>query len=335
MTETELEVEQWIPINEIQVPEERITSVHTPEILEEIYQSLEEQGQRDPIKCREVGGVLLLTDGLHRLMWARKQGLDKIRGVIAPGSMSDVLLDNWIFNRHRGQSDPVGEGLVLKTLMEEDGLSLRQAAEKCGTNKSTASRLVKIQSLDPYTLQHIRNGKLSVGSAFHITQLEAGPERDQVVEDAIKWGYTVQQTKDRVAFLLNPSHTPEPMEHSFQPTGEPEFIYPECFICDTELKHAEKIVRLCVGCFDVLEAKKILIPAPPIQEPPPEPIPFSHGHMQPPPPPVPPRPTQNIPQAPIPPNQDMAGCPHSYVVILNNGWAVCRDCGLRMGQVQQ
>lgn len=356
MTETELEQEEWIPLDEIQVPDERITSVHSPEILEEIYGSLDDIGQKDPVKCRVVDGVTILTDGLHRVMWARKKGLKKIRGVKIPGSMGDVLLDNWVFNRHRGKSDPVGEGLVLKTLMEEQGLTLREAADKCKTNKSTASRLVRIQSLDPYTLQHIRNGKLAVGAAFHLTQLEAGEERLQVVEDAIKWNYTIQQTKDRVAFLLNPQHIPAPLEHKFEPSGEPDIIYPLCFICDTELRHAEKITRLCVACFGVLEDQKRAIPAEPVSqviaehlppstapaqvpspsppEPIPEPIQQPTTLSQPPQNPVPQPIIHNPDQTPNTSGRDQTPCPHPYVMFTTAGLGICRVCGANLGLLQ-
>lgn len=311
MTEEILGTEEWVDIADLFIPEERITSVHEPEMIEEIFRSLDELGQKDAIKVRLVDGKKIITDGLHRYQWAKERGHVQLKALVQVGTMSDVLLDNLVFNRQRGRSDPVGEGLVVKTLMEDENISLSEAARRCSISKGWASKIVKVQELDPYTLSLIRVGKLAVMSGFHITQIKDLTKRKQVVEDAIQWKYSIERTKQAVIQALNPDHEPEPGEYHFAEDGEPQYTYPLCYLCGTELKHAEKIERFCVECFGDLEGAKRHLVQKEKQHPPPPPESDSYYRVD--------EPPQH--------------CSHSHTIILNTGLVVCRYCHKVMGQV--
>ncbi len=308
MTEsTELQV-QMIEIDKIGIPEERIRSVLEEETMIELENSIKDVGILQPVQCLEVDGSIILLDGYHRLLVSKKLGKLKVPAIVRPGKPSEILIHNFIMNRQRGKSDPVGEGLVLKSLIDEHNLTQQEAADKCGISKGWASKLLKIQRLDPYVLNHIREGKLSVASAFHIAQLDDIQERRQLAEDAISWNYSEQQTKERVKILINPDVPLEEQQFDYSPSGRPEIIYPRCWSCEDELKTAEKILRFCIPCYDNLNAAKMDHSHPPPQEPPPQ------------------EPPQFTPQQPQYQQPAYNQCQHLRVVRTQQNEIICLDC---------
>jgi len=304
MTISPSDVVTSLKIEEIGIPEERVFSVLEPETIDEMKTSIEDVGILQPLQVLDVDGQLILLDGYHRLVAAKELGKLEVPCIVRKGSMDEVLIHNIILNRQRGKSDPVGEGLVLKTLVEEHGLTVTEAAKKCHMTKGWASKLLKLQTLDEYTLGLVRQGKLFVTSAFFIADLPDLEDRKQLVQDAITWGYSVERTKAAVIQRLNPDREPEPGKYIFAEDGKPEYVYPVCFLCGDELKHAEKIERFCVNCYeDLLGARKHL----------------AQKEAEQPPPPPPPAPQ---PQAPSP----QTGCQHRKVVTMITGDVVCLDC---------
>lgn len=304
---------EMLEIDKILVPEERIRSVLEQETLDELEASIDELGVLQPIQCLLVDGQTILLDGYHRLLASKKLGKLKVPGIVRPGNWSEVLIHNFVMNRVRGKSDPVGEGLVLKTLIEEHGLTQQEAATKCGISKGWASKLLRIQKLDSFCLGQIREGKLTVASAFHIAALEDHTQRRQVAEDAINWNYSEQQTKDRVKLLLTPDYPEEELSHTFDTAGMPEPVFPRCHICEAELKTAEKILRLCIGCYDTLEDSRLAVPSP---EPEPVPPPQQHYHQP-------------------PPQQQYYPCQHGRVIRTVNNELICLECNTVLGMVRQ
>jgi len=311
MTISSSDVVTSLKIEEIGIPEERVRSVLEPETVEEMETSIADVGILQPIQVLDVEGQLILLDGYHRLVAAEKLGMLEVPCLVRKGSMDEVLIHNIIMNRQRGKSDPVGEGLVLKTLVEEHGLTVTEAAKKCHITKGWASKLLKLQTLDEYTLGLVRQGKLFVTSAFFIADLPDLEDRKQIVQDAITWGYSVERTKDAVIQKLTPDYEPKPGEYHIAEDGEPQYVCPLCFLCGDELKHAEKIERFCVKCYEDLRgAKKRLA---------------EREAEQPPPPPPP-------PQYEPPPPQYVQ-CGHTHALITDTGVVVCKQCNAVLGHV--
>ncbi len=308
-----LEKVEMVKVAEIGIPDERITSVHTPELIEEIWASLDQDGQNDTINLVRVEGQLILTDGLHRIKWAIDRGVEELRAQIKEGTMSTVLIDNFVQNKKKGASDPIGEGIVLRELMKEEDLSLGEACRRLTVSKQWGSSILKVLTLEPYILNLVREKKLFGKAAFHIAQLDDVAERRKVAEQSVYYKYSVQQTRDRVKTLMEVDYAPEPGEHEFSPSGEAQVVYPRCELCEDELKHEYRIINLCMRDYDDVKAAFATLTAPPPPEPPPP-----HPQYQ----------------SPIAPPEQMA-CPHAYMIRLDNGYAACRDCGLILGQIMR
>jgi len=306
-----LEKVEMVKVAEIMIPEERITSVHTPELIEEIFASLDQDGQNDTINVVRVNDQLILTDGLHRIKWAVSRDVKELRAQIKEGNMSTVLVDNFIQNKKKGGSDPIGEGIVLRELMKEESLSLGEGCKRLTVSKQWGSSILKVLQLEDYILNLIREKKLFVKAAFHISQLDNVALQREVAEHSVYYKYTVQQTRDRVATLMQEDFTPEPGQHEFTPQGEPQMVFPLCELCGGELKHEYRIINLCYKDYDDVKAAFATLDAPPPPAPAPPPMVY---------------------QPPIAPPAQMA-CTHTHMISTDTGYVACRDCSLILGQL--
>ena len=70
-----------IPIEKIYVPVKRKNDVK-PEVVEEIAESMIEEGQRDPISVRDDGKRYVLVSGLQRLEACKALGEETILAVV-------------------------------------------------------------------------------------------------------------------------------------------------------------------------------------------------------------------------------------------------------------
>lgn len=245
---------QHILIDKIRVPDERITSV-TPEVIwRELKDSIKEKGILQPLQLIKIGKELILVDGLHRIMAAQQLDMSTVPCIVRSGTEETLLVENLIVNRQRGKSDPVGEGMILRALTREHGMTLGEACRAVTISNSWGKKLYNIVALPPKILEFVRDGSLTVGSAEHILALDDPLVQSEVTTDCIKWGYTVEQTKSRVLELLNPDHNKPAGGYEFTEAGQPQRILPSCFSCGKDINDRLKFAHFHIECFEELEA---------------------------------------------------------------------------------
>lgn len=244
---------QYLEIDKILIPEERVTSVVDDSIMAELEESIKERGILQPLYVMEVDGKYILVDGLHRLLVAKKLKLQKVPVLIKRGSEKDLLIENLIINRQRGTSDPIGEALVIDTLVREHKMSLYAAAKACNISESTARKYLALLTLPSEVKEMVRRKQLGVECAYWIAKLQDDKLKIEVARDAIQYGYTAQMCRARVLQLLRPDLEPEEVGYTFTPQGEPQRILPKCFLCGREIQGDPQYIWLDRECMSLLE----------------------------------------------------------------------------------
>lgn len=257
MEETRSEPEEqkivYVEVDRIAVPRERVTSVWDPELEEEFLESIRTKGILKPLDLMEVDGNLWLVDGLHRLVAAEKLNLKKVPAIIRKGSIEDLLITNIIVNRQRGKSNPAQEAECLAFLVHKRGFPLENAAKQLGLSLSWAKKLLRIAELPEEVKDYIKQGKIPITGAFHLTNLPSATEQISVARDAALYGYNAYQIKARVAQILNPDTEPEPGQYTFTANGKPHKIPIRCEFCGKELPETGRHYRwLCAECEELL-----------------------------------------------------------------------------------
>ena len=193
---------QTVKLKDIKVPDIRVTSQWGADLEAEAERSMESKGILDPVQLRRVAGELVLVDGFHRLLFARKKELKTVTAIIREGNDSDVLIDNLITARQRGTSDPVQEGEVMKALNEDQGMSWDEVGRLSGLSKNYAKTLTNLVDLPDTVRALVSDGKLSVRGAVTIRRLKDVDLMVQVALDATNWDYTIDQIRERVREIL-------------------------------------------------------------------------------------------------------------------------------------
>jgi ParB/RepB/Spo0J family partition protein len=240
-----------VPIADVNVPKERVTSVWDPAIAEEFLESVRAKGILEPVTLMRIDGQLWLIDGLHRLEAAEHLKMESIPAYVIEGSLEELLIQNIIRNRQRGKSNPAQEAEVLALLVEKKGFPLEMAAKQMGMSETWARRLLKISTLPDQVKDQLKHGKIPVTGAFYIADLPRPEDQVAVAHDAEFYAYNAEQIKVRVGQLLNPDVEPEPGGITFTPEGKPARIPLTCHFCGAILNASDSYVWTCAECLSL------------------------------------------------------------------------------------
>jgi ParB family chromosome partitioning protein len=234
-----------VEVDLIKVPELRVTSSVDDHIMEELRESIKNEGILQPLQVIRIGEELIVEDGLHRLVVAKELGMEKVPCIIHEGTERDLMVRNLVLNRQRGKSNPVHEAQVISHLLNTEKLTLEEVSALCNLSPSWVSRLHKISYLPPQVLSLVEEGVLAISSADHLTKLQDPQLQIQTARDAVSWKYTEEQVKVRVQELLQVRPEPKPGEIVFDPSGKPTIIPLVCYLCHIEVTRGDGYIWIC------------------------------------------------------------------------------------------
>lgn len=241
-----------IDISKIGMPEIRVTSTFSPEQTVELIESLKSEGQKDPVKLLWIDNSLVLADGLNRILGLKSLGVDSVKALIVTGSIRDAQIANIITARHRGKENPAQTAEVIADLVDKEHMPESEVISRLGLTKSTFRRLLAIARLPDEVKDHIKYGRLGVGSAYHISQIGNAAAQIDLATKGVTYGYTEDVYKAAVTQILNPDDGPKQQAYVFEPTGQ--FNRPEihCMSCDGVLTDRIFPINCCANCFEQL-----------------------------------------------------------------------------------
>lgn len=239
-----------VPIEEIMVPETRVTAVYDEELQQLLKETMATMGMVTPIVVVQTPEGYRLVDGLHRLQEKMAAGDATVDAVVYEGEEKDSLLMNLVLNRTRGKTKASEMVKVIGALYEEYGLDSDAIREKTGLSRDYIERVIKISRARPSVLELLDQEIIGVGAAFEISRLPAPEQQDQLCAQTQIWRYTVQELKELVdetqRIMEQASGAPPPPKP--QPTPK--------YHCEGCQKEAEakylRPVMLCPDCFGVL-----------------------------------------------------------------------------------
>lgn len=238
-----------IPIDLIGVPSLRVTSTFDEDQTAELIESLKTEGQRDPVKCVWFEGKIILSDGFNRIAGLAALDVKVVKALIRPGKPSDCQIENIITARHRGKENPAQTAEVIKDLIENEHLDKHEVKARLGLSDGAFRTLYAISGLPQEVKDLIKYGKLGVGAAFHIAQLSEVMQQITLANQAVNWGYTVDQVKAAVIQLLNPDFDKAKSPVVFDPDGKPNIVFPKCTGCAVELQAIIYPLNCCADCY--------------------------------------------------------------------------------------
>lgn len=175
--------------------------VFDPTALQELAESIRQNGILQPLTVRKTADGLELVAGERRLRAARLAGLREVPCIIltVDEERSGVLA--LVENLQRRDLDYLEEAEGLARLMERCGLSQEQAAMKIGKSQSAVANKLRLLKHPPQVLEALRRTGLTERHARALLRLPE-EQRLETVELIAKRGWTVAQTEQYIEACL-------------------------------------------------------------------------------------------------------------------------------------
>lgn len=207
-----------------------------PESLQELSDSIKEQGILQPLIVRERDGHLELIAGERRWRAAQMVGLAEVPVILREADDRAVLELALIENLQRENLNPVDEAQGYSQLIEQFHLTQEEAATKVGRSRAVVANALRLLKLAPEIQGYLRDGRLSVGHAKVILGLGSEAQQTLAAQKILRDGLNVRQTEVLVAHLQ--ARQTESLTKTGAPPAAPK---------DTHVTHLEDQLRERLG----------------------------------------------------------------------------------------
>ena len=134
------------------------------EALEELAESIKENGLLQPILVREYGeGRYQIIAGERRFRASKIAGLEEIPAIILDRDDKKAAEIALIENIQRENLNPIEEAMAFKALADEYGLTQEELAERVGKSRSAIANSTRLLDLPEEVLEMVANGDISAG----------------------------------------------------------------------------------------------------------------------------------------------------------------------------
>lgn len=208
------------PIGDIKPNRYQPRTEFTPEELENLKESISEQGVIQPLLVRSLEDCYELIAGERRLRAARETSLTHVPVFIKDLTNEQLLEVSIIENVQRQDLNPLEEAEAYYRLITEFHYTQETVSKKIGKNRSTIANFLRLRSLPEPVKQSLLAGDISTGHARAI--LGAGEEKQQieVLKAVMSKNLSVRQTEKLINSLK--AKPGEPAEKN--PTAEELFL---------------------------------------------------------------------------------------------------------------
>lgn len=150
--------------------------------LQQLADSIADRGQLSPIRVRWSAdkSQWLIVSGERRWRAAKLAGLSSVNChfVDGVGDSTSVLEEQLIENIQRQDLDPLEEARAFRSLIDANGWTGKQLAERLRVHPSRVSRLLSLLTLPDAIIVDVEAGRISSRTAYEISR-EKDPERQQ------------------------------------------------------------------------------------------------------------------------------------------------------------
>lgn len=194
-------------------------STFSPEALQELAQSIRENGIIQPLVVRRAGEGYQLVAGERRLRAARLAGLHEVPVVVQEFADDRLMEITLIENIQREDLNPIEVAHAFERLHREFRLSHEQIAQRTGKDRSTVTNMLRLLRLPLEVQQLLAEQRLSMGHARALLGLESAQQQVALAQKAADGAMSVRQVERTVQKLL--TAPPEPPAEAPAPEHDP------------------------------------------------------------------------------------------------------------------
>jgi ParB family transcriptional regulator, chromosome partitioning protein len=170
------------------------------EALDELKNSIREQGIIQPITVRKVAGEMYeLISGERRVRASTEIGLSTIPAyIIEVHSDQEMLELALVENLQREHLNPIEIAISYQRLMSDIGLSAEDIAKKVSKDRTTVVNFLRLLKLPPKIQSSLRKGEITTGHARSLLGISDEAAQLQIFERVIKKDLSVRQVEKLV-----------------------------------------------------------------------------------------------------------------------------------------
>lgn len=167
--------------------------------LQELKQSIIENGIIQPITVRRVEGGFELVSGERRVRASTEAGMTTIPAYILNVDSDRAMLEMALIeNVQRENLNPIEVALGYQRLLKECRLTQEEVSQKVGKDRSTVTNFIRLLRLPDQIRTSLRNNEISMGHARALLTIQDDDERLAVWRRVRDEGLSVRRTESIV-----------------------------------------------------------------------------------------------------------------------------------------
>ena len=187
-----------------------------PVALEELAQSIRENGVITPITLRKTGDTYQIIAGERRWRASRLAGLTEIPAIVLDVDENTAYALALIENLQREDLNPMEEAEGYRRLAQELGLTQEQAAQRVGRSRPAVANALRLLTLPQSVSALLRDKQLSAGHARALLPLEREEVMLNAAQTIMEQQLSVRQTETLVKQQLKePKEKPEKTQNIY------------------------------------------------------------------------------------------------------------------------
>jgi ParB family transcriptional regulator, chromosome partitioning protein len=190
-----------VPIEKV-VPNDRQPRSHfDAQALDELAQSIRENGVLQPILVRKHGDEYQIIAGERRWRAAQRAALHDVPVIVKELDDSAAFAVALIENIQRSDLNAIEEALAYERLLAEHDFTQEALAQRVGKDRSTIANSMRLLKLPERVRNFVVEGKLTMGHARALLGLEEPKLIEKAALDLVSSGGSVRDAEKLVARL--------------------------------------------------------------------------------------------------------------------------------------
>ena len=165
-------------------------------MLEELSDSIKQNGILQPILVRKKGSYYEIVAGERRYQAAKKAGLKEVPVIVREVSDEDVFKLALIENLQRSDLSPIEEAQGYKSLLDEQGLTQEELGKVLSKSRSAIANTIRLLDLPKEVQDYMAEGRITAGHARAILAVAGEEGRIKLAEKVVNENLTVRQTEN-------------------------------------------------------------------------------------------------------------------------------------------
>ena len=197
-----------LPLSDIEPNKGQPRKNFDEEALEELADSIKQNGVLQPILVRKKGNKYEIVAGERRYQASKRAGLTEIPVVIRDISDDEVFKLALIENLQRTDLDPIEEAQGFKTLLTQSGMTQAELGKALSKSRPAIANALRLLDLPEEVQEMMAQRKITAGHARAILAVASEEGRIRLAQKVVEDGLTVRQTENLAPLFSDMNREP-------------------------------------------------------------------------------------------------------------------------------